>query len=211
MSAADTQLLDYEVAARALSDGDVSGDQHLVTASAHGLLLAVVDGLGHGPDAARAARVALETVERAPNRSLLSLLEDCHKALRPTRGAAMILAELDTRDQMMSWASVGNVEGMLLRQTEDGTREKEYVLMRGGIVGHRLPPLRATSLALVPGDLLVFATDGIRSGFEKAIDISAPVSRSADAILRRYGKSTDDALVLVARWRGARFDGQGAP
>jgi serine phosphatase RsbU (regulator of sigma subunit) len=35
------------------------------------------------------------------------------------------------------------------------------VLLRSGVVGYQLPTLRASTLPIAPGDLLIFATDGI--------------------------------------------------
>ena len=75
--------------------------------------------------------------------------------------------------------------------------------MRSGIVGHRLPPLRATTHRLRQGDLLIFATDGVREGFERGIPLDTRPQETADRILAQYGKADDDALVLVARWNGS--------
>lgn len=83
-------------------------------------------------------------------------------------------------------------------------RKKAYVLPRGGIIGYRLPPLRASTLPLLPDDLLILATDGIRPGFEGIVDLAASPRQIADLILERRGQSTDDALVLVGRWRATR-------
>jgi len=49
---------------------------------------------------------------------------------------------------------------------------------------------------------LVFATDGIGSGFLSDVSAREEPQRLADQILDRYGKGTDDALVLVAKYLG---------
>jgi len=195
-------LLDYGIAARALDCAKDSGDLWGVMPIPHGLLLAVADGLGHGYEAAVASRLAIAALEVHRERPLDWLLEHCHRALMNTRGVAMCLAVLDSRDGTMTWVSIGNVEGVLLRVSEAGAREREHVMMRSGVVGHRLPPLRTSTLALRPGDLLLFATDGVREGFDKGADLVGLPQEIADDVLARYGKSTDDALVLAARWRG---------
>jgi len=56
---------------------------------------------------------------------------------------------------------------------------------------------------VAPGDLLIFATDGIREGFAEGLPTDATPQQLADQILARSGKGTDDALVLVARYAGA--------
>jgi len=95
-----------------------------------------------------------------------------------------------------------------------GRRAKhKSLLLRGGVVGYRLPTLRDQVVDVYPGDLLIFITDGIRSGFVKN-EIQDPLSRKkldktksaqqlADHILTEYGRDTDDAMVLVARYKGS--------
>ena len=56
---------------------------------------------------------------------------------------------------------------------------------------------------VTPGDVLIFTTDGIDSGFAEDLAHRPRVQATADRILARYGKSTDDALVMVARYLGA--------
>jgi serine phosphatase RsbU (regulator of sigma subunit) len=202
MTAPGQELLEFGVAKRTLAGSAETGDLHVIVPRPNGLLVAVIDGLGHGTDAAVASRVARDRLEAAPDRPVPWLVEQCHHDLSRTRGVVLTLASFDGRDETMTWVAVGNVEGVLLRRQSDGTRWKERVLMRGGIAGHRLPPLRTTTLALLPDDLVVFATDGVRDGFEDLIRLDAAPQSAADEVMARCGKATDDALVLVGRWRG---------
>ena len=101
-------------------------------------------------------------------------------------------------------AALGTTRDGLLRANHEGSIEREYVLTRNGVVGHRLPPVRAATLRLHRGDLLVFATDGVREGFHNDVSLDACPQKTADRILAQHGKATDDALVLVGRWNGAR-------
>ena len=194
-----TDLLDYAVAGRPIDPSGLSGDMYAVLNTERGLLVALVDGLGHGADAARAARHALAAIDEAPDRPLPWLIEDCHAALRATRGVAIVLAALDRQEREMDWCSVGNVDGVVVRSGANGSREREMILMRGGIVGHRLPPPRLATVPIEAGDLLILATDGIGTGFVTDVVPSLPVQQIADTILARYAKPTDDALVLVGR------------
>jgi negative regulator of sigma-B (phosphoserine phosphatase) len=195
-------LFDYGVAALARPGSEVSGDQHMVERLGHGVLVAVLDGLGHGRDAQIAAQAAIATLRAQPDHTIAKLVERCHKALNRTRGAVMSLASLDARDNTMTWLGVGNVEAVLVRAGDSGAPKRESILMRSGIVGHRLPLLRTQTLRIHPGDLLVFATDGIREGFTEALRPETPPQEVADWILARYGRKSDDALVLAGRWNG---------
>ena len=195
-------LIDWGVATLTLPGERESGDLHLVKPVRAGVLVSVVDGLGHGAEAAAAARAAVAALSRHAQESVLPLLQRCHQALAGTRGVVVSVALFDRADGSMTWLGVGNVEGVLLYADSGRRRGRERLVTRGGIVGSELPPLRAEVLAVAPGDTLILATDGIRSGFADELAIDAPPQQLADQILARSGKSTDDALVLVARYVG---------
>ena len=195
-------VISWGVASRALPSESVSGDMYVVKPIAEGYLLAVVDGLGHGEEAAAAAQRAAVTLMQHGNESVIALVRRCHQALVGTRGVAMSLATFNPADDSLTWLGIGNVEGLLLRTDPRTSRPMEAILLRSGVVGLELPQLRASVTTLAPGDLLVMATDGIRSGFAERLSAAQATQRLADQILADYRKSTDDALVLVARYLG---------
>jgi hypothetical protein len=80
---------------------------------------------------------------------------------------------------------------------------REALILRGGVVGYELPPLRASVLPIAPGDVVIFATDGIDTYFAKDSPFGRRPEEVANDILARHAKETDDALVLVARYIGA--------
>ena len=195
--------LEWGVAEMAMAGQNTSGDQHVVCARPDGVVVvAVVDGLGHGPDAAAAAERAVATIIRYADQSVISLVRTCHKALIGTRGAAMSIASFNSLDDTLTWLAIGNVEGVLLRADPQARPTRESVVMRGGVIGYELPMVRAAVTIVAPGDLLVFATDGIDSSFTDQLGVSRPPQRLADHILAEHGKGTDDALVFVARYLG---------
>jgi serine phosphatase RsbU (regulator of sigma subunit) len=194
--------IEYGVAARPFPGQKECGDLHAVVTRPSGTLIAVADGLGHGPEAALAARLAMATLSTEAHLPVLRLVTRCHEALVKTRGVALGLAFVEWSDETMTWLSIGNVAGLLVRAGPQGTLAREYVLTRNGVVGARLPPLRAATLPLQRHDLLVFATDGVREGFQSEIRPDAPPQVTADRILARYARPTDDALVLLGRWNG---------
>jgi phosphoserine phosphatase RsbX len=199
-------LIDWAVATLALPGQAESGDRHLVKPVPNGVLVAAVDGLGHGPAAAAAARIAVEILERhaapAGDLSLTALVRRCHEGLLNTRGVVMSLAAFNGLDGTMAWLGVGNVEGVLLRADAGVMPRREAVMLRGGVVGYQLPPLRTSVLPVTRSDTLILATDGIRSGFAEGLTRSDSPQQIADRVLADYGKGTDDALVLVARYLG---------
>lgn len=176
-----------------------SGDGYLVLPRAFRTLIAVMDGLGHGPDAHAATNAAIAAVAGMPDAPLQILFESCNKELQRTRGVVMTIASI-AADGQMDWLGAGNVEGMVIRSAQPHSREG--ILTRGGVVGWRLPPLSVRGTRLDAGDLIVLATDGIRSGFARAIDPICSPSVIASGILERNGRGYDDALVVVARYEG---------
>jgi negative regulator of sigma-B (phosphoserine phosphatase) len=188
--------IEHGVAALPLEGQRESGDLEVVATLPGAVVAAVIDGLGHGAEAAVAARLAAATLRADPGRGPAELIRRCHAALRGTRGVVMSVAAIDTRAARLSWCGVGNVEGCLVRPR---VQAREAIALRGGVVGYALPELRETMHALADGDVIVLATDGIAPGFCETIAHDRPAAQTAHEILQRYGKTSDDALVLVLR------------
>ena len=165
-------------------------------------MIAVSDGLGHGREAAEASEAAMAVLGAHAEESVISLIRRCHQALTRTRGVALTLASFNSCDQTMTWIGVGNVESVLLRPDYTYPLDKEDLLLRPGVVGYQLPPLRASILSVSSGDLLVIATDGVRADFVKGLFLKDPPQKSAETILSHCKKGNDDALVFAARCFG---------
>lgn len=192
--------IDWAVAERPLPGEGLSGDAYVVEPFSGGVLVAVVDALGHGPDAAATSRLAIEALRSCASDTIAGAIRACHQRLRAARGAVMSLASFDARNDTMTWGGVGNVEGFLLRRGTEPSRES--LVVRNGVVGFNLPSVRTTVVPVARGDVLVLATDGISDGFVEGSRAGTP-QEIADGILARYAKPTDDALVLVAAYVGA--------
>jgi negative regulator of sigma-B (phosphoserine phosphatase) len=199
-------LIEWSVAMRAFSDQDESGDGYLVESHPDGVLVVVVDGLGHGSEAAAVTQVAIAALKGHAHETIDALFKRCHRELSGTRGAVMSLASFSARDGAMVWGGVGNVTGLLLRADDEAERTREMLLPRGGVMGYRLPSLYPAAIPVAPGDMLIFATDGLRSGFVDDVPLEDAPQQIAEHILERYGRDTDDALVLVARYLGGGED-----
>ena len=200
MEPVSTGLVEWGAAELALPGQAENGDRHVVRPFAGGVLAAVVDGLGHGREAAEAARIAVATLEQFPFETLPTLFRRCHERLRGTRGVVMSAASFRAGEGTMLWLGVGNVEGLRKRATPGTSSDR--LLLRGGVVGSYLPRLDVSLLPAHPGDVLIFASDGVRSSFADEEVQALPPQQAADRILARHGRGTDDALVLVVRYRG---------
>lgn len=189
---------DWGLAAMPHPGESESGDGYVLKPFHDGVLVAVVDGLGHGRDAAHATRVATATLEQYAHEPPEQLFLRCHDVLRPTRGAAISMASFDTQRRTMTWLGVGNVLGKLARAGPANDARIDRLVLRGGVVGSHLPQLQPEVVAVAPGDILVFATDGVRWGFGETLSADhGPPQQLADRILQSHATHADDALVLV--------------
>jgi negative regulator of sigma-B (phosphoserine phosphatase) len=197
--------IEWAAMARPRPGEHVCGDRMIaVGVNGTGALVGVLDGLGHGAEAAEAANRGAEVLAAAPAEPLDMLVQRCHRALSGTRGAAMTLARIDFRTDTLSWVGIGNVAADLVAKHPAGVELRSSARLAGGIVGYRIPEaLTPQQVPIRPGDLLVIVSDGIVEGHLDDIDFSAPALVIADHILRSHGTANDDALVLAARHRGA--------
>jgi negative regulator of sigma-B (phosphoserine phosphatase) len=198
-------LLDFGVSVRAAAGHAFSGDLHFIKTFPSGALIAVVDGIGHGSEATAAARVALNVLESHAQEPVGVIFETCHVALAQTRGAVMTLASLNASTKTLTWLGVGNVEARLFRADAQHATRSETPMLRGGLLGYQLPALHPTVTTVAPGDLLVFATDGIRAIFD-GINRGERPARLVEQIMAQHCKGNDDALVLAVRYLGAAHE-----
>ena len=199
-------VLDWGVASLPLNGQSESGDRSVVQFFPGGVLLGVIDGLGHGNEAALAASAAESILRAQPQEPVISLVRQCHENLRSTRGVVMSLVSFDILHGLMTWLGVGNVRGVLRRSGSSSNLPQEELLLRAGVIGGQipLPPLQAAVLPVFQGDTLFLASDGIRGEFALEQAPSEMSQRTAQFILSRFAKGNDDALVLVARVGGNR-------
>ena len=197
--------IEWAAAARPLSSEEPCGDQPVaIDVSGSAVLFGVLDGLGHGSAAARAAACGLEVLRRDPTKPLGVLIQLCHRAMAETRGGAMTLARIDFEAELLTWTGIGNVTANLVAKALTGVALRSSARLGGGIVGYRLPEtIHIQTVPIRPGDLLVITTDGITDDYLDTVAFAASAGVIAEQILNRHGKGTDDALVLTARHRGA--------
>jgi hypothetical protein len=199
----DVTLIHWAAASRALRPGAASGDDCLVRPWRNGVLVAAIDALGHGPEAAQAALAARATLEAAPEESLHRLLQRCHARLHGTRGVVLSVAVFDETQATMTWIGIGNIQGVLARARPYRAGGDAVLLPRPGIVGRTLPRIGPETLAVEPGDVLVLATDGIAPEFGHDPLPQEPPQHQAERILERHVRGDDDALVVVAVYQGS--------
>jgi serine phosphatase RsbU (regulator of sigma subunit) len=183
-------------ASRAYPGEVENGDSWQVDWHASSCRIALVDGLGHGSQAAAAARAACRALAKRPDLAPLEGLRVCHGALASTRGAAISIASIELDTSRLVYAGVGNVDAHLWQ-----AGHQERLVGYRGIVGRTLPTLRAFSISLQPDWVLLIHTDGVSGRFrvETFAELLPDPQQLAQRILEDWGRSTDDATVVVIR------------
>jgi anti-sigma regulatory factor (Ser/Thr protein kinase) len=177
-----------------------SGDAWAMLSSGARTLVLVADGLGHGSGAAEASNLAVALFRSNATRSAAEILALLHLGLRPTRGAAVAIAEIDSARGELSYAAIGNIAGRLL--TPSGMRA---LVSHNGIVGHQARPAPAFTYPWTSDTTLVMHTDGLKNQWKP--EAFPGILRRDPALLagvlyRDFAREKDDSTVIVCR-RGA--------
>ncbi len=161
------------------------------------VILMVVDGLGHGPNAAEAAREAERVVSVIKNVTPAAILQDCHDALKKTRGAAMSVAVLDPEKQLLHYAGIGNVGAAIV---SPGTSRS--LTPHNGTLGHQIHRIQEFSYPWNQDSILVVHSDGLNTRWNLS-DYPGIWSKHpaliAGLLYRDSVRGRDDVTVLVAK------------
>ncbi|MFI6515537.1 SpoIIE family protein phosphatase [Spirillospora sp. NPDC050679] len=176
----------------------VCGDGYAVHTGEGVTHVMLCDGLGHGPLAERASQEAVRAVRRRdPAAGPAELLRDVHRALAPTRGGAVSVAEVDFAAGRVRYAGLGNVAGWIV--TPDGRRG---MISTPGIAGHEARTIREHVYDLPPDATVVLHSDGLTERWNPA-DYPGLFTRRAALVaatlLRDAGVRNDDASVVAVQ------------
>lgn len=204
-------VIECHVARYTFEGEEESGDGNIVTETRDGVLVAVIDALGHGPEAASARKVVISTIRKQAFTDLSKIIEQCGKSVLHNRGVVMSLMAINTTNGELLCASVGNITTIIIHQTghtgslSDGI---VYIPPMAGIVGYLTREPNIFSAKLTADDLILFYTDGVRDDIREKIVINTkrlfevPLSSVVEELFNSYCKRTDDALLMVLRYIG---------
>ena len=176
---------------------DESGDAWAIDVADARITVLLVDGLGHGPQAAVAARAAMAVFRDAAADTPERILATMHAALRPTRGAALSVTILDRMRRVATFCGVGNVDGRIV--ANGGGR---HMIPQNGIVGHTMPRALPTEVSWPADGRLVMHSDGISSRWRMESYPGLLVRHPAllaGVLFRDFARARDDATVIVLR------------
>jgi len=175
---------------------EACGDGWAVLCDGEGATVLASDGLGHGPDAARASNAAIDALARRGPVGASELVQAAHEALRPTRGAALAAARIDFESDELRFAGVGNISGVVI----DANRRS--LVSHNGIVGHNMRKVQEFALPFQAGGLCILHSDGVQTQWD--LDKYPGLAGSSAALIaavlmRDHIRGRDDAMVVVVR------------
>lgn len=185
------------VVSEPLAGEDVSGDGWGMRTTVDGILLMVVDGLGHGILASEAAREAERIFSETRDDSPKDIIHVTHAALKKTRGAAEAIARINVEDRLVAYAGVGNISASIV--STGGSRS---IASHNGILGQNTERVQEFTLPWNANDILVMHSDGLGSRWDLhryAGIWNKPPSVVAAVLYRDFSRGRDDVTVLVAK------------
>ncbi len=192
-------MLEHASRIRPCPGESVSGDAVVIRSLPDGLFAAIVDVLGHGPEAHRVAETIDAYLSRYASSDVPGLLTRLHQHLQGTRGAAAGLCAIDAAAGRVVYAGIGNT--VLRRLGGIETR----LVSQDGVLGQNMRTPRVQTLQLEKGDLLLLYTDGVRDRFG-AEDYPSILDHTPKDVVRtvidRFGKGYDDAACIAVRYAG---------
>lgn len=161
-------------------------------------LLCIIDGLGHGIDAARASATGRDAFFSRPmTESPKDIVQHLHSKLSGTRGAAVAVAAIDTRTEKLMYCGLGNISGWIL--TGD---ERKHLMSDNGTAGYEARKIREWSFPWSRDSRLIMHSDGVSSRCAQARYSGLfrhNAATVAATIYRDHNKSIDDATVAVLK------------
>ena len=173
------------------------GDSWGFTNSGSRSVLFAVDGLGHGPSAAEAARSAVTVFQANASRPPADILDRVHRGLKSTRGAAAAVSEIDLSKRTIRHAGIGNIAGWVMSDSS-----MRAMVSHNGILGHQIHRIQEFEYPLPADGVVVLHSDGLSSRW-KPDPYPGLLRRDAaiiaGVIYRDSVRGRDDSSILVYR------------
>ena len=193
------EKLEHASLIRACMGERVSGDAVMIRPLEHGLFAAIVDVLGHGPEAHELTHMIEAFLDRHATADVSGLMMRLHQRLKGTRGAAVGLCAVDSAAGTLDYVGIGNTR--IRRFGESETR----LVSKDGVLGQNMRTPLLQSLTLESGDLIILYTDGVSDRFSAADYpgvLHHPPNEVVRIVLDRFGKDHDDSACIAIRYGG---------
>jgi anti-sigma regulatory factor (Ser/Thr protein kinase) len=156
------------------------------------------DGLGHGPEAAKAVGEAINVFKHSLDDSPVDIIRNLHQSVRKTRGLVASVAIFNFKEKKWRICGVGNI-AVKLHSYMDA---KNYV-SHNGIIGHNIPnTMKDQEVAYESNQTLTLCSDGIKTRWELykyPSILKNDLSVLTAALYKDHTRNTDDASVVAVK------------
>ena len=176
---------------------EICGDSWQIIERDSELSIMLSDGLGHGPLAAEASTRADRAFIENPFVLPAATVENCHRALGGTRGAAVAAALISASAKSMQYTGVGNIAGSLISPTDS-----RGLVSHNGIVGVQMRKVQQFDFMWPSSGLLIMHSDGLQHRWnpENYPGLFSRHPATIAAVLHRdFVRGRDDATVAAVR------------
>ncbi|HUQ90374.1 MAG TPA: ATP-binding SpoIIE family protein phosphatase [Bryobacteraceae bacterium] len=196
---APRSILRVGAVAKPIAGEQVSGDAWAMSECGAGVHFVMADGLGHGILAAEASAEALTAFRRKQETAPVAILQNIHRALRGTRGAAVAAAYLDFDAGVARFAGIGNIAAVLA-----GPGRNHHMVSHNGTAGHETFRFQEFVYPLDGHALFIMHSDGLTTSWN--LDPYPGLRAHHPAIIagvlyRDASRNRDDVCVVVAQIR----------
>ena len=175
----------------------VCGDAWDLIVTEADLRIMVADGLGHGPEASRASKTAIEVFQKRASSDPKAFIEQAHTAMTATRGAAIAAGQFSRQADRFVYAGIGNISGSLLSHADS-----RGLMSHNGTVGGQMRSVQQMEYNWSAGWLLVMHSDGIQTRWDlnkyPGLFTRHPAIFAA-VLARDFNRGRDDATVVAVR------------
>jgi anti-sigma regulatory factor (Ser/Thr protein kinase) len=175
----------------------LSGDAWAQHQSPERTVILLVDGLGHGVQAAEASEEAVAVFWKRVDRPPGEILSYVHEGLRKTRGAVAAVAEIRPHEEILTYAAVGNTAASVVNSL--GSRS---LVAHSGTLGVAAPKIQEFKIGWSPDSILIMHSDGLQTRWDLS-SYSGLLARHpaiiGAALFRDFRRQRDDASVVIAK------------
>ena len=149
----------------------------------------------HGFEAEQASKEAENSIMENYQNPLDKIIEETHKRLRKTRGAAISIALIDEEEHELHYVCIGNVNARVFNSKQP-IRPVNF----NGIVGINLNRFKMFQYPWSSQNIIIISSDGISQKYEvesyPGLLDKHPVV-IADVLFRDFSREIDDATIFV--------------
>ncbi len=185
--------VDYGVVSKPKNKGDLNGDAYLAISERDYAFFAVIDGLGSGADASRAAKRVINFFKEYTHLNVKNLLLNCQLYVFGERGAAASVLRLNLASGAFEYIGIGNVEGYIWA-------DKPISLVNNnGTLGRAIPQSPYVNKGTVQsGNYIYIFSDGISRDFiNKSTYLHQEPWEMAQKIEKDHMKNDDRTIMVI--------------